>query len=432
MKRLLPVAIVMILVACGRTVPVQPGPEHVQPVQARPPELPPPEPGPSKTLSDVERDLGLPLGSLKEDSGGFYQAEPGDVLSVTFTSHPRLSIDAPVTPDGSIVFPMIGTLPVRGMQREEVEKAVVGAAQKVGVRNPRVSVSVKSVAKKFVMFVAGGLEGRRLEIHGNGTILETLAASGWKPKYGSARRVALLREGRTTIIDMDRITALRELSLNIRVRSNDILIALDQDPFRVKGSVGFPGDYAVPPSGRLGLQDAIALAGGLKVPVDMESVRILRRDGRAQTVDLNRYLFGGKAQEPVAIHPGDTVWVPGARETTVYVFGMVQAPGLLKVTAPVTVSRVLALAKPAQFGAVLSDCKLVRGYPRNPEVVRVNVENLMRGDQGQDVVMGNGDVLYVPESLGSDVLDTLGRLVGPLSRTVAPSVQLYTASQIRK
>ena len=309
---------------------------------------------------------------------------------------------------------------------------MVGAAQKVGVKKPKVSVSIKSVAKKFVMFVAGGLEGRRIEIQGNGTILETLAASGWKPKYGSARRVALLREGRTTIIDMDRITGLQETSLNIRVRSNDILLALDQDPFRVKGSVGFPGDYAIPPSGRLGLQDAIALAGGLKVPVDMESVRILRRDGRAQTVDLNRYLFGGKSQEPVAIHPGDTVWVPAARETTVYVFGMVQAPGLLKVTAPVTVSRVIALARPAQFGALLSACKLVRGYPQKPEVVGVDVEKLMRGDQGQDVVMRNGDVLYVPESLGSDVLDTLGRIVGPLTGTVAPSVQLYTASQIRK
>jgi polysaccharide export outer membrane protein len=343
----------------------------------------------------VERDLGLDPGTLKKEKEAGYQAGPGDVIVVTFTSHPKLSQEATVTPDGNLVLTLIGSIPVEGRGADEIKAAIVKAAEAAGVRNPELSVSVKSAAPRHVTFIAPGLRGSQVEIVGGGTLLEALGASGWKPEGAGQRRVAVIRAGRTSIIDLDQITGLREVDLNIRLRPNDILIAMSQDPFEVQGAVAKPGRYAVPPSGRIGLQDAIAMAGGLKFPVEMSAVRILRRDGRTRTVNLNRYLFQPELEEPVGIAPGDT-------------------------------------AVPERFGAVLSECKVVRGYPKEPEVIQVDVDALMGGDTAQDITMRDGDVLFVPESWGSDVLDTVNRILAPLAGAVQPTVQVYTASQMRR
>ena len=109
---------------------------------------------------------------------------------------------------------------------------------------------------------------------------------------------------------------------------------------------------------------------------------------------------------------------------------MVEKPGQHRVSAPVTVSRVIARAVPLKFGAVLSECRVVRGWPEEPEVVMVDADALMNGDTSQDIVLNEGDVVFIPESFGSDVLDTLGRALGPISGTVTPGVQIYTATQI--
>jgi len=77
-------------------------------------------------------------------------------------------------------------------------------------------------------------------------------------------------------------------------------------------------------------------------------------------------------------------------------------------------------AKPLDFGPVLSDSRLVKSYgtPRE-EVVRIDFDALFDGDRSQDLLMDPGDVLFVPETATSNVLDFLKRILAPLT----PSVQ---------
>ncbi|MBI2901495.1 MAG: SLBB domain-containing protein [Planctomycetes bacterium] len=406
---------------------------------AEPPDRPPvretrrpPAPTQEKTFEDVERELGLASGTLKADLEAEYQAETGDLLAVTCLSHKSLTQEAAVSPDGKLVLTGIGSVVVRGLTLAQAETAITEAAAAAGVRKPRFAVSVKTLGKKYVTLVGPQMTGGRLEIHGRGTILETLAGAGWKPDRRSVRRLALVRRERTSVLDLEQIAGTARVSLNLKLRANDILIVVEKDPVDVKGSVQFPGTYAVPPTGVLEVRDAIALAGGLKYPVDVRTVRVLHADGRSATFDLNDYLFRPGAAPSCVLRPGDTVFFPQQREFSVFVLGMVKKPGQVKVPGPITVSRALAMADHERFGAVLSHCSLVRGYPDKPEVIGIDFNALFRGDTRFDLVMNDGDVLYVPESALSNVLDLVERILRPFAGATPTAVQIYTATQIGK
>lgn len=394
---------------------------------------PPATPPPVKSAGTVELELGMPTGTLVAQGTVEYLADIGDTLSVIFLSHPKLTQDAQVTPDGTLVVLQVGAVQVRGRTLAEVQKAILEQAAAAGIKAARVTVAVKMLSKKFITVVGAGLTGGRTEIQGRGTLLECLAGSGWKPERRAGRRVALIRNGRTSVLELDQITGLSNISLNVRLQANDMVVIMDKDPVEVKGAVGAPGPYAMPPAGEMRLRDAIALAGGVKLPAELTAVQILRASGASETYDLNEVLFG-KPQEGdrLMVRAGDVLYIPPARQTTIYVLGMVNRPGALQVTGPVNVARALAMADNHKFGAVLEDTRLVRGYPNKPEVIRINYAKVFGGDPLANITMVEGDVLYVPESALSDVLDTVSRILAPLSGAVGVPAQVYTVGQVGK
>lgn len=254
----------------------------------------------------------------------------------------------------------------------------------------------------------------RLEITGDETILEALTLAGWSYGASPARRLSVIRDGRIAILDLRALMVERKLELNLRVRTGDILVLMEGDPVRVTGNVQTPGPLPVGGKGFLTVREALTLAGGLKPGSDLSQAELLRRDGTLLRVDLNQYLFAD-LKDQLLIYPGESLMVPTYTSAGVYVFGMVEKPGLHKFQERPTVSKALALASPNKFGAVLSSVRVVKGYPSTPKVYAVDAERLFDGDASQDMVLGDGDVVFVPESTASDVLDFLGRFFAPLS-----------------
>ena len=127
--------------------------------------------------------------------------------------------------------------------------------------------------------------------------------------------------------------------------------------------------------------------------------------------------------------PGDWMFVPASPDISVYVLGMVTRPGQVHRLGSITVSQALSLANHERFGALLSEAKLIRGYPKDPKVVALNLDRLLeKGDVTQDVPMQHGDVLFIPESTTSNVLDFLDRLLRPIARSSTLAVGVIDAS----
>ncbi len=112
-------------------------------------------------------------------------------------------------------------------------------------------------------------------------------------------------------------------------------------------------------------------------------------------VNLKALLKDGDLSQNVLLEPGDRVVVPGPlKEVTV--LGEVRAPDRYKVNLDTTLVDLLSIAK----GVNVETADLYMAYvARNKQVLPINLKRLLTmGDLTQNLVMEDGDVVYVPDS----------------------------------
>jgi polysaccharide biosynthesis/export protein VpsN len=128
---------------------------------------------------------------------------PGDVFEVTVYDEPAMSKPYKVAPNGTIDFPLIGTLEVEGRESQEVAEMIRDALrEKQILKNPSVSVLVKEVnSKKFAVFGQVQKPGQFPMSEGM-TVVQAISLAG----------------GFTALADRDRVTLNRRVSREKVVR----------------------------------------------------------------------------------------------------------------------------------------------------------------------------------------------------------------------
>jgi len=164
------------------------------------------------------------------------------------------------------------------------------------------------------------------------------------------------------------------------------------------GEVKSPGVYSV--MGRRRLLDLIAMAGGLG-PNAGKLVSIAHRDDpqHPEMVRLvPRAAQLGSQQNPV-IHPGDTIMV--GRAGVVYILGDVKKPGgfLIDNDEHISLMQALTLAGGWNKEAALSKAVVIRKIPQGHKQLDLDLKHVLKGKQA-DIKVEDGDILYVPSSLG--------------------------------
>jgi polysaccharide export outer membrane protein len=128
---------------------------------------------------------------------------PGDVFEVTVYDEPAMSKPYKVAPNGTIDFPLIGTLEVEGREPQEVADMIKTALKdKQILKAPSVSVLVKEVnSKKFAVFGQVQKPGQFPMTEGM-TVTQAISLAG----------------GFTAIADRDRVTLNRKVGRDKVVR----------------------------------------------------------------------------------------------------------------------------------------------------------------------------------------------------------------------
>lgn len=141
-----------------------------------------------------------------------YLIRPGDTLQIEVLEDPTLNRSILVLPDGSISFPMAGTLAARGTV-DQLGQSLGTALAPNFASAPNVYVSVTSLAQTQPRSSGGGggsssrIEAYALgeiaapgmkEIKRGTTILQFLAASGGLTKFAAEKRIELHRTNSTT------------------------------------------------------------------------------------------------------------------------------------------------------------------------------------------------------------------------------------------
>ena len=164
------------------------------------------------------------------------------------------------------------------------------------------------------------------------------------------------------------------------------------------GEVRSPGVY--PTFGGRRLLDMIALAGGV-TPTAGKTVSIVHRDdpGHAEIINLVPNALALGAQENPMILPGDTVMI--SKASVVYILGAVNRPGgyLINNNERLSLMQALTMAGGWDKAAALSKARLIRKVPEGHKEFMLDLKHVLNGRQA-DVALKDGDILFLPESLG--------------------------------
>jgi polysaccharide export outer membrane protein len=243
-----------------------------------------------------------------------YRLGPGDKISVDVFGRPELSGKHVVGPDGRIVVPVAGAVRIAGLSTDEASLLVTDVLRPL-YTEPVVTVGVEAYTGNRVLLLGRVENPGIVQFDTQPTLLEALARAGALPvldKQATLRRCAILR-GRDKIlwIDLQRLLNVGDLSLNVRLRPNDLVYIPDSDEtlVYVLGEVNKPGAYRLTPE--MSFLDALAQAGGPTKDGDHDTIQLVRPSDRSQRVlRMEDDIVGGNPEANVAMNEGDVIYVP--------------------------------------------------------------------------------------------------------------------------
>jgi polysaccharide export outer membrane protein len=201
-----------------------------------------------------------------------YTIGPGDVLSITVWDHPELATASGtagasgylVSADGKVQFPYIGSTPLAGLTEQGANDLLTNRLAKY-IKNPQITLSIQSYRAASV-YVDGEVRTPGLQPVNDlpMTLPVVLGRAGGLAPNADRSALALTRNGVTTRINLQQLTAQGVNPANILLASGDMLRVPSREESRifVLGEVPRAGAQALR-NGRLTLNEALGDAGGI-------------------------------------------------------------------------------------------------------------------------------------------------------------------------
>lgn len=177
------------------------------------------------------------------------------------------------------------------------------------------------------------------------------------------------------------------------------------------GQVARPGSVEIQKGWTV--MEVMAVAGGVTPRAALRQASIIRR-GTGQTIalDLDRLLLKGDRSANAAVEPGDIIMVP-TLQNRVLVLGSVRGPGAYDLDDDARLLDALARAGGAADRAATNNIGVIRNGPNDrPVVTTVDMEKIVKGDGSQNLLLQNGDIVFVPASALVRWTDILAWLSG--------------------
>jgi polysaccharide export outer membrane protein len=167
---------------------------------------------------------------------------------------------------------------------------------------------------------------------------------------------------------------------------------------------------------RTTLAEFLGQIGGTKINSDIFHIKLIKKDGKIFTYDLNELLNDPKKSEEVVVSGGDTVYIPPLEMNKVFVLGEVKGPNVINIKGKLTITEAIAQAGGFTPNAVKSSVLVIRGELGSQKGFRLNLNQLLkRGDLSQNIELKPGDIVYVPKSFVADIERFLGAMALPMT-----------------
>lgn len=285
--------------------------------------------------------------ATKKDLHQDYRIGPEDLLDITVFEDDKLNKTVRVSSQGNVTLPLIGTLRVKGLTANELEKEIRELLGEKYLQNPNVSVFIREYRNQRIAVMGAVEKPGVFDITGQRTVLDMLGMAGGlkddagqmlflirsriPPERGSEGPAGALPE--TLVIDLEALLIGGDLGLNLPVAHGDVLNIPISGKIFVGGEVVKPGGFLLKGK-RMTVNQAIAMAEGLKLTAEGGKAAIFRysgKDGPREMIPVDLYAIQKGNAEDLILKENDIVIVPKSgvktflielRDTVRGVFGL--------------------------------------------------------------------------------------------------------------
>jgi polysaccharide biosynthesis/export protein len=233
-----------------------------------------------------------------------------DSLKVSVFGEPDLSGSFKVDSDGTIAYPFLGRVVVRGKSLLEISDMLSKQLESGFVRRAQVSVEVETLRQRYIFVIGEVRSPLKYPMTSQMTLIEALAAAGsttnnaggdvlilHAPAAGDAATPgapAATPEERTERVSLADLQVGRQ---NLLLREGDTIFVQKAEKFYVTGQVKSPGAYSY--ERNLTVLQALALAGGITEKGSSRRMKVIRIVGAKQVEK--------KIEMTDTLEPGDTI-----------------------------------------------------------------------------------------------------------------------------
>lgn len=327
---------------------------------------------------------------------GVYRLKPNDQIRLNVFQEPDLMADVQLTLSGEASFPLIGSVPLGGKSLKEAEEEVTALYNADYLVEPKVSINLVNAAAQRVTVTGAVNKPGEVILPPDATIdlANVIDWAGGLAANAETSRIELKRGDTTQIHDIE---VLRRKGAKQVVLQNGDRVNVPANAFAgrmatVVGEVTRAGEIAFPADGRLDLDTAIGIAGGLTEAADPDRITV-KRGEKLFSAELgagNRHLLA----------PGDVINVPPSRFVgkTVTVLGKVARPGNVEFPLDGNLDILTAIALAGGFDRLANQKRVTvtRRVAGRPQSQRLDLTDMAEGKIPLFQLVP-GDTISVPE-----------------------------------
>lgn len=274
----------------------------------------------------------------------------GDKLQLTFRGQRNDQKTYTIDNEGLLIVPDLSPIPAAGRSLGDLRKRLEAEAQ--NLHNTDVFVSLVAVQKINILVIGHVTRPGHQALTVFNTVLDALTSAGGIEKTGTLRQIKLVRQGRSTMIDLYGLLVYGGGGADLMLQDGDRLIVPPIGPtVAISGEVKRPGIYEILPlppgirraqaddeSEKLSLDEMLDFAGGPLAPGLNRFLKLeITRKGEESTEDITdhaRPLFGDGSILVVS-HGEDK------RSGSIELLGHTRRPGLYALDETPTLSKLL-------------------------------------------------------------------------------------------
>jgi len=227
----------------------------------------------------------LGFGAAPATAESEYLLAPGDILKISVFKNPDLSLDVRVSETGAIGYPLIGTVPVKGLTLPAAEGKVAQMLRDGGfVVNPQVNILLTTGFGNLVSVIGEVNKSGRYSVDSAGGHVSGMLASagGVAPTGGELVSVSGIRNGKPFRRDIDivKMASTGNTADDLELFGGDTVYVNRAPMFYIYGQVQKPGQYRLE-RGMTVIQ-ALATGGGVTGKGTQRGIVRHRRDANGK------------------------------------------------------------------------------------------------------------------------------------------------------